>query len=140
MKNPLIWIPSRFNMDFYGTIKGGITFLKECQDQDKGIGIEIVKGKRSIDQNKLYWSYLTIISDETGNSVRSLHEVFKKEFLPPRFSQIMIKDQIFQHELPASTTDLDKSQFIDYLDKIASLTEIPIPNYEPNYDPKMQKM
>jgi len=117
-------------MDFYGTIAGGIAFLKECPDQDKIIGIEIVKGKRSVDQNKLYWKYLTIISEQTGNSINSLHQCFKREFLPPRFNQIMIKDRIFQHKTPGSTTQLNKKEFIDYIDAIASLTDIPIPNSE----------
>ena len=117
-------------IDYYGSAKKGIEYLQKVEP-DIIIEIEKVRGKRSIDQNKLYWSYLTIISDETGNSVRSLHEVFKKEFLPPRFSQIMIKDRIFQHELPASTTDLDKITFGEYLEKINALTGVPIPN---NYE------
>lgn len=112
--------------DFFGTIKGGIEWLKE-KDQDALIGIELVKSKRSIDQNKLYWKYLTIISEQTGNSIKSLHECFKQEFLPPRFSQVIINDRILQHELPASTTQLDKSAFINYLDQISSFTDIPIP-------------
>ena len=93
------------------------------------------KSTRSTSQNAYYWVYLEAISKETGDNATDLHEVFKRELLPPIFKKIRGKE----YKLPASTTDLDKAAFGEYLDKICALTNIPLPDVEAagyiaNYD------
>jgi len=39
------------------------------------------KRKRSLSQNGLYWMWLGVISDETGNDPDVLHEFFKLKYL-----------------------------------------------------------
>ncbi len=62
----------------------------------------------------------------TGENADDLHQYFKRKLLPPVFKKIRGEEI----KLPASTTDLDKIAFGEYLDKIAALTEIPLPDPE----------
>jgi hypothetical protein len=100
------------------------------------IVIEDVKKGRSLSQNAYYWAYLEIISKECGDNATDLHEVFKRELLPPVFRTIRGKE----YRLPGSTRELDKAAFSEYLDKICALTNVPLPNpeeagYISNYGP-----
>ena len=53
-----------------------------------------------------------------------LHEWFKRHLLPPRFLKVRGEEL----KVPASTTDLDKVAFGEYLDKICALTGVPLPD------------
>lgn len=88
------------------------------------ISIIIEKGKRTTEQNNFYWMYLGIIANETGDDQNSLHEYFKRKFLPPRFITALGKTI----KIPASTTELDKLDFSDYMERISAETGIPIPD------------
>lgn len=91
----------------------------------KKVVVEITedKPKRSLDQNALYWLYLNVIAKETGNLEDDLHQLFKRKFLPPVPKKILN----VEFKLPASTTNLTKVEFGEYLHKISAFTEIPIP-------------
>lgn len=118
---------------FYGKIidlsfkpdnqRSWLDFLEK--NDKKRVVIEITddKPKRSLDQNALYWLYLDVIEKETGNLATDLHELFKRKFLPPIPKKILGVD----FKLPASTKELSKAEFGEYLDKISAFTEIPIP-------------
>ena len=97
-------------------------------DEGTKLTIEIDKAKnnRSLSQNRYYWLYLGIISNETGHTEEELHELFKRKFLPPTHKVILGTG----FKLPASTTDLSKHDFSEYLDKICALTGVPIPDPE----------
>jgi len=82
--------------------------------KDKKIKIEVVKEKRSLDQNALYWLWLTYISQETGNEKDDLHDFFAKKFLP--MDEVKVFGKIIYKK--SSTTKLDTALFKQYLDKI----------------------
>ena len=65
-----------------------------------------------------------MIEKETGNNAHDLHEYFKRTLLPPVFKTVLGKE----FKVPASTTDLSKGDFTVYLDKIAALTNVPLPD------------
>lgn len=94
----------------------------------KVVRIEIPKATRSNPQNNYYWHFLGIISKETGDDVNSLHEYFKRKFLPPQTIKVTLKGVPQEIKIPASTADLSKSDFGDYLDRICVLTEVPLPD------------
>ena len=122
----------------YGTIKNNklalnnpSKFLRSVQENFKEgelvtIILERLTKIRSIKQNRLYFLYLNIIENETGNSVEELHEFFKNKFLPPRL-RIMFGEEV---ELSPTTTKLSKLAFAEYLEKICDLTDVPIPETE----------
>lgn len=79
---------------------------------------------RTTSQQAFYWVYLGVIERETGENANELHEFFKRKFLPPVFR--MVRGE--EIEMPRTTKTLSKSEFSEYLDKIAALTEIPLPD------------
>jgi hypothetical protein len=116
-------------MKFYcRKTEGKFTFDKEFKNYVGKIPnglycIEFDEIKRTTQQNRYYWLYLRIISQETGDNEQDLHEYFKRKLLPPRFVSVLGKEI----KLPASTTRLNKKDFGDYIDRIQQLTDIPAP-------------
>ena len=98
--------------------------LAKMEGKNVRIVIEDDKNPRTLKQNRFYFLYLGLIEDTTGNTVEELHEIFKRKFLPPRF--VKFKDE--EIKLPATSTNLDTLEFMQYMDKIALLTGVPIPN------------
>lgn len=86
--------------------------------------LEAIISTRSNLQNNLYWVFLHKIERETGNNADDLHEWAKRKFLKPRF--IKIKGQ--EMKIAGSTTELNKQDFADYLDKISAECEVAIPD------------
>ena len=86
--------------------------------------VSIYKPVRSTQQNSFYWLYLGIIESETGNNANDLHEYFKRIFLPPKIINVFDKEV----KIPNTTTELNKIEFGEYLDKICAMTNVPIPN------------
>lgn len=104
--------------------------------EGRHVTIELEKKGRSRSQNAYYWVYLGVIARETGDNADDLHEFFKRKLLPPIHKTIMGREV----RLPASTTDLSKADFGEYLDKICALTNVPLPDpeavgYISNYGP-----
>ncbi len=96
--------------------------LKENEGKD--FRIELLKSTRSLSQNSLYWLYLEVIERETGNSANDLHEYFRRVLLSPKMLKVMGKEI----KVPKSTTELEKQEFSDYMDKICAEVNIPIPD------------
>ncbi len=70
--------------------------------------------KRSLEQNKYYWTLLTIVQDDTGIDKDELHEIFKNMFL----KQTHVSDTFGEIEVIGSTTKLTVWSFIDYVEKL----------------------
>ncbi len=94
---------------------------------------------RSQEQNKCYWKWLAIISEETGQDVESLHFEMKRRYLAPilrrddpvfaeRVDAVINFRAIGQHEAAdcmrshlvdmMSTSGLKVKQFMEYLNEI----------------------
>jgi len=108
---------------------------------EKGAVIELreIKGRRTIDQNSLYWIWLTVIEVETGNEKEHSHLLYRAKFL--RFSDEYVTgfirpdvwEKVKKHvdnfhyfegldmiidAISHSTTALDTAQFTAYLESI----------------------
>ena len=94
--------------------KGAIEYIDSIFAQEKRVTIVITKEQRTLDQNRLYWLWLTCISQNTGNDKDSLHEYFVSKYLQPELVQVFEK-MIYKR---LSTTLLDTKQFTEYLNKI----------------------
>jgi len=110
-----------------------LDFIEKNNGKKVIIEIELEKSKRSLDQNALYWLYLGVIEKETGNLATDLHELFKRKFLPPIPKKLLG----VEFKIPASTTELNKIEFGEYLDKISAFTEVPIPQEVKEFDIKV---
>lgn len=70
--------------------------------------------KRSLDQNRLMWAYLTAIGNMIGHTANEMHLYYRSKFLKPALKVIM--GQTF-YELP-STTDLSVKEMAEYITNI----------------------
>lgn len=86
--------------------------------------LELIEEKRTRSQNNFYWFYINLVSKECGDDPNSLHEFFKRKFLPPRIIKVLGQEI----KIPASTSDLKKGEMSDYMDRICALTNVPIPD------------
>jgi len=121
-------------IEFRGVIEKGKVVLENQAAFDNHVStfnendeirmmVKKYKGTRKMSQNALYWLYLRVIEQETGNYIMDLHEFFKKKLLGPRFATVM-KEEV---ELPPTTRELKTDEFSEYMVKIESLTGIPMP-------------
>lgn len=108
---------------------------------EKGVRVDITekKGRRSLDQNALYWLWLTCVSEETGYTKEDLHLMYRAKYLQRDETYITkiiytelwekVKIRINQFEIfkgldeiiniiSYSTTEIDTKQFTDYMESI----------------------
>jgi len=113
--------------------------LQELIKKEAVIELREIKGRRTLDQNALYWLWLTVIEVETGNEKEHLHLLYRAKFL--RFSDEYVTRYIYPHiwekikkfvdifqyfddlemiidAISYSTTQLDTRQFTEYLENI----------------------
>ena len=105
-------------------IRGLADWTKTQKDGKFNIEIKRFRRNRSLQQNALYWSWLTIISIDTGYDKEELHTTFRSMFLTDRRQKL---------PLIRSTTALNKIQFGQYLNKVervASELGIELPHPE----------
>lgn len=91
----------------------------------KEITIGEHKKKRSLNQNSLYWKWLSevieIVGKETGNDPEDLHTFFKHKYLAPHVIEIN-----GETVLEYTTTRLTTAEMHDYMEKIyAFVTQKP---------------
>jgi hypothetical protein len=115
----------------WGSVYNHQRFLNELKSNEgREYRIEPLVHTRTLSQDRLYWLYLEVIQRESGNQATELHEYFKRTLLPPKFIKVLIKGKEIEIKIPASTKDLSKTDFIDYMDKISSLCGVAIPDTE----------
>jgi hypothetical protein len=123
-------IDEKGGLDF-GSFHNLARFRQWCKENiGRTVRIEPQVLTRSLSQNALYHLYLDVIERETGNNHNDLHEFFKREFLQPKIIKLRIEGKDIERKIPASTTELNKIDFADYLDKICAMTSVPIPDSE----------
>ncbi len=74
------------------------------------IRVEKVSRKRSIDSNNLYWLWLTILADDTGNDKNDLHEYCTSMFAPQR--------PLMDRYVPIRTSKMDTAQMSVYMRRV----------------------
>jgi len=99
-------------------------YLQDNEGKSVYIALDTRKPKRSDQQNRLYWLYLNIISAETGTDPIKAHEFFRGKFLSLGIKEIFGE----RTRIKKSTTELNKSEFCEYLLKIQEATGVPIPD------------
>lgn len=84
--------------------------------------VEIKKNKttRSIQQNRLYWSWVNILADHFGYTPEEMHLELGTAFLPLREYKTRKNKTLV---MPVSTTSLSTKEFTEYLEKIDKLAQ-----------------
>lgn len=82
----------------------------------KAYNVSITQKKkiRTLQQNRLYWLYLTCLEDETGNDKEDLHSFFKGKFL--KTGEGYFGEEVITKT--ASTKKLGTKRFTKYIDQI----------------------
>ncbi len=78
------------------------------------------KKDRSLQQNKLYWKWLTIAGNDLGYTKEELHFVLKRQFLSDCFP-VLEKDEFLEYlskYKTKSTREMTVSEMKDYMDKV----------------------
>lgn len=90
--------------------------------ESENIKVEIssLRDKRSVDQNRLYWLWLTCVEQETGTHRNFYHEHFKNDFLQKEAGIVFGKVVYIQ----GTTTSSDTKQFTIYLENIRINVEV----------------
>lgn len=97
------------------------TFLRALEGQEVYLEIGLRNSHiRTIQQNKLYWFYLKLISGETGETPQKLHLDFKERFLKKPVNPDNLKSNL-DVQTRETTTELTRTEFIDYLNNIVKL-------------------
>ena len=58
-------------------------------DGQWSVEIKRLKGRRTLQQNALYWRWVHIIADETGNDAEDIHEAIKLKFITPELVTVL---------------------------------------------------
>lgn len=78
------------------------------------VSIKPYKRNRSTEQNALYWSLLSVISQETGYTKDDLHDMLRNKFLGMQVKEIAGE----QVQYLPSTTKLKVGEMADYITQI----------------------
>ncbi|MDR2888169.1 MAG: recombination protein NinB [Bacteroidales bacterium] len=96
-----------------------IDYITKLADSKKYlVEIKVKREKRTIDQNALYWLWLSCIMSETGNDRDTLHEFFKSRFLEADNVTVRMLDVLYNVAIPRSTAKLDTKEMTGYLNRI----------------------
>jgi len=87
------------------------------------------KPKRTEQQNKYWWVYMTLIGGETGHTPEEIHEWAKGKFLTKKIVEVFGTPT----RVKGSTTELTKFEFSELITKVEAETGIQSPPVE-NYD------
>jgi hypothetical protein len=79
------------------------------------ISIDKIKSSRSIQQNRLWWLYVTIIAKETGYGKDELHAIMKYKFLK---KELVNESTGEVYEYIGSTAKLSKGDFVDLIENL----------------------
>ena len=80
------------------------------------VSIKLHRTKRSSEANNLYWAWIGIIAQETGNDREVCHKFFAKKFLGYDVREFGSEKIAVVH----STASLDTKEFSDYMNEVAA--------------------
>lgn len=72
--------------------------------------------KRSLNQNALYWEWVTLIADYCGNTPQEMHSVLRGLYAPKKEIKVGKK----KYMIPRSTTTLSKGEMVEFMFNVQS--------------------
>lgn len=125
MTGQTIILRTTANRDFAVKFVSG---LKTDEQHPLEIEIRQHRKKRSLSANALYWKWLGIVSEETGNDVDALHEWAKRNFSKPR--PVTIMGDVCEIYTTAKMTVGEMSEYMDRFNAWAASEGIILPQPE----------
>lgn len=106
-------------ISFNGTIKDGHfelnnkenyhRYIANCKDGEYTLTLKRKRNRRSLNQNNLYWEWISIIGNELGYEKEEIHCTLKAMFLVDRSKKIPII---------RSSANLNSFEFSQYMEQI----------------------
>jgi hypothetical protein len=113
--------------------------IKEFEGQTVLVTIVSRKDLRTLRQNALYWSWLTILSNHIGYDKDELHEILKKEYFGAESFTIPIFGQEVSMERVTTTTKTTKqmSEYMNWIhNKAQEFYQITLPTVMDGFEYK----
>lgn len=118
-----------------GKIKLGKFELKDAvrnlSDGYYAIVIKEWKSKRSLDQNALYWKWITIIGEELGYYKNEMHETFLDAYAPVQTIRDLEGKPKQKSVRSSQMTVKQMSDYMMQIEQFAAENNIAIPHPEP---------
>lgn len=85
--------------------------LPKYEGLDGVLKIKKKWNKRSLNQNALYWEWVTIIADYCGNSPEEMHVILRGLYAPKKEVKVGKK----KYMIPRSTTTFTKGEMAEFM-------------------------
>jgi len=97
-------------------------FILALEGKNVIVTIEKAKDKRSLQQNALYWEWMSIIGEYVGETKEKMHLIFKRQFLYKKFPALdkdVFLNYLATQEVDAtSTKKLNMREMKEYMDNV----------------------
>lgn len=100
------------------------------------VSIKLHRTKRSSEANNLYWAWIGIIAQETGNDREVCHKFFAKKFLG--YDTKEFGDE--KIAIVKSTSNLDTAQFAEYMNQVEAFAAVELGIILPHPDDRLYNM
>lgn len=125
MSGQTIIIRTQANRDFAIKFVSG---LKIDPEHPLEVEVRQHRRRRSLNQNALYWKWLGIIAEDSGNDVDALHEWAKRQFSVPR--EVTIMGETCEVYTTAKMTTKDMTAYLERLEAWAASEGYILPHPE----------
>jgi len=98
--------------------------------QEVEVSVKEWKNSRSLQQNRLYWEWLTIIGNEIGYTKEELHEVLLHEFAPVVTYTGLNGKPIQKRVRTSAMNTKQMAEYLDAIDRFAAEQSISLPQPE----------
>ncbi|HOH62099.1 MAG TPA: hypothetical protein PK698_06485 [Bacilli bacterium] len=92
-----------------GIVETILNYFRTHNEKSIKITLSTRKTQRSVNQNNLYWLWMTTLEQDQGDLAEDWHRFFASQFLLSKGKNISVI---------RSTSDLDVGEFCDYMTKI----------------------
>jgi len=92
-------------------------WLKSLIGKKIEIRARVYKSKRSDEANALYWAWLTLLQEETGQNKDDFHDFFKKRLLTR-----IVNVSGTEEKVVGSSANLNTLEFYDYLNNVQQIS------------------
>ena len=94
-----------------------IDFIRDLPiDKPHKMEVKLHRKKRTLNQNSLYWKWMTILGDETGHSAEEMHIICLQKFAPVKLIEAFGTVSAMR-----SSSAMNTAEMSDYMTQIMAM-------------------